>query len=501
MTFWGGNENYIVVKVLFERGGRVTALRNHVTQKRASGPHVLPKIRPCHLFRSLDPLCFCPYHPAMTKIQCKIVITCLMVVIGVLLAVSFYSFMVKTLADKADFRALYRTSVHALETRTLTPESLGYYPPSGRPILMFFALLPESVAPVIWWLTGVGLHGISFYIFVRYLVPFRSSDPLLLAMLLAFSLLPWLAGDLSGGNISPMMLASVVVGYFLYRRGWLWSSAMVVGAGVALKFLPVFLVIFYGVKRKWGIFWRSILAAIVIGILPGMMIFGVEHFWGSWKTWSESALSKRTARYIIVDSPHGISYVNQSLPNVLLHILSPVSAGHDAKPFFVNIVKFSRPSVYKIWMIFILISGSAWLYVIWPRKFDGANQELVQFGFVCLPMVWFCPHILSYYLTILMPAVGILLWAVLERPQAIRPAVRRLRIFVLLYALGCLLLASEYARAYGNYLGIIFILAIALVLISRQLRFFEQSSFQRLNMGLAEDTPAEPCAGNHGEHA
>jgi len=259
----------------------------------------------------------------------KILNSIFVVALWAVLIGSFYSNFIKTRVAKGDFCALYENSRHAMAVRSLAdPESLGYYPPSARPILMIFAVLPLRIAAVVWWVIAVGLHGLCIYLLAAHLLPVKYADWSKLFVLCTLAILPWLSADLAGGNISPLILASFVLSYFLYRKKYLWLSGLTLGVGIAVKFLPVFLISFYAVKRQWKMFAISIFCTLVIGIVPGVLLFGHGDYLQSWKTWLDNAMNRRTAKYMIVDGS-GISYVNQSLANVLLHTLSPFNARHD----------------------------------------------------------------------------------------------------------------------------------------------------------------------------
>ncbi|MFA5864145.1 MAG: glycosyltransferase family 87 protein [Phycisphaerae bacterium] len=377
---------------------------------------------------------------------------------------TFKSNYVKTAVGKGDFAALYKASAWAGRTGSFAdPNSLGYYPPSGRPILMIFTLLPLRPAAIVWWLMAVGLHLFCLYLLINFLLPVKPTDPWLLISLVYLAMLPWLVSDLAGGNVSPLILASVVISYFLYRRGRLWSSAIILSIGIVVKFLPIFMIFFYAVKRRWKMVFITSACTLIVGILPGMLLVGSHNFFDSWKTWSREALGRRTAKYMIVESS-GISYINQSLANVLLHTLSPVSAGHHDKPFYVNIANLSRTTILKIWYTVVLVSGLLWVYLIWPRKDDPPSIEAVHFAAVCLPMIWFSPHVMTYYLTILMPAVALLIWATTNKRDL------PMNIMLALYILGYVLVASVYGRAYGNYQAVVLVLAISIALTSSQIR-------------------------------
>jgi hypothetical protein len=405
----------------------------------------------------------------MTAMQRKIVVYGLSVIFLVVLGTTLVSTIIRSGAEVGDFWALYEASRHAIETGSLDAKSLGYYPPSGRPILMMLALLPAQPAAVLWWGISVGLQILCLVLIFKHLLPERPSDPLLLGFLAYLAMLPWVVSDLSGGNISTLILASLVISYYLYRKKWLWTSGLVLGVGIAVKFLPVFLIFFYAVKRRWKMAVISSLCTLFIGLVPGVVLFGKNNFFESWNTWSKTALGRRTVTYMILESP-GISYINQSLANVFLHTLSPVSAGHHGKPFYVNIADLSRPTVLKIWMGIVLITGLAWVYLIWPGKNDPPFLEPLHFAYVCLPMIWFSPHVMSYYMTILLPAVTVLVWAAVEPNELITPVRKKAGWMILAYFLACVGIAIPHARAYGNYLLIILILGAGVTLIFQQVR-------------------------------
>jgi hypothetical protein len=405
----------------------------------------------------------------MTAIQRKILIGVLVAIFLAVLAGTLWSTFIRSGAKVGDFWALYEASRHAIDTETLDTQSLGYYPPSGRPILMLLAFLPPQPAAVLWWCFSVGMQLLCLYLIMMYMLPARPSDPWLLGLLVYLAMTPWIVSDLSGGNISTLILAALVVSFFLYQKKWFWTSGLVLAVGIAVKFLPVFLIFFYAVKRRWKMALISTLCTLLVGLLPGILYFGMNPFFQSWKTWSKSALSRRTATYMILESP-GISYINQSLANVLLHTLSHTNAGHHDKPVFVNIADLSRPTILNIWVGLAALAGLAWVCLIWPRKSDPPTIEPLHFAYVCLPMIWFSPHVMSYYMTILLPAVTVLAWAPAQTNDLLTPIKKKTNWLILAYCLACIGVAGLYARAYGNYLLIVLILGINVAIVSRQLR-------------------------------
>jgi hypothetical protein len=397
----------------------------------------------------------------------------LKIIIGIIAAViigAFVSNYVRTGVGRGDFTALYENSVHAIQTgRISDPESLGYYPPSGRPILMAMALLPLRPAAAVWFVLAVLLEGISLYLLVNHLLPTRPKDPWLLAAMSVLAITPWLSADLSGGNISALILGSVVISYYFYRKNRPWLSGLVLGVGIAVKFLPVFMIFFYAIKRRWKMTLIACLMTLAVSVIPGSLLFGPRDFAQSWKVWSDSALSIRTAKSMILEGQ--LSYVNQSWANVLLHTLHPVDAGHRNKVFFVNIANLPRNTILKIWYAFMAVSALLWVILLWPRKNDPSAMMAVHFPLVCIPMLWFSPHVMSYYMTILMPAVVFLFWALHNRNEPwLKPLATTLLVLLGLYILGDISVASRYVRAYGSYQWTILVLAMTIALVAREAR-------------------------------
>lgn len=391
-------------------------------------------------------------------------------IVGITLSATLVSSQIRVGAQVGDFWALYDASRHAYETgRIDDPDSLGYYPPSGRPLMMLLAPLPARVGGFIWWSAAAGLQLLCLYVLIRHLMPGPVSDPWRLATFTYFALLPWIVADLTGGNISTLMLASIVLSFYFYRRGRTLPAAAILGAGIAVKIFPVFMVLFYGIKRRWRMAGMAAGATVVIGVLPGVLLFGAGEFAESWRVWSERA-KIRSPRYMIVDGP-GISYINQSVANVLRHTLSPVNAGHRSDNFLVNVADLPRPVILVIWYVVMSAAGLAWVWMLWPRKTDSPGVEAAQLGLVGIAVLWFSPHVMSYYLTVLMPAVALLMWAGSEAEYNGLAGLRgAMAAPVILYFLGDLSVASRYARAYGSYLLIMVVLAVAVGITIRRMR-------------------------------
>lgn len=384
-----------------------------------------------------------------------------------LLGATCYANFVRSRVLSGDFSAIRHASRHAIETGTLADvESLGYYPPSARPLLILLALPPVTWGAPCWWVLSVVCHFLSLYLIVSCCLPKAPNRRWWLAGLTYLALTPWVVSDLSSGNISPLVFVACVLSFSFYRCKRTVPAALALAVGMTVKLMPVLLLAYYAVRKQWRLVTIGLVLAVVIGTIPGMLIFGPGDFVTSWHIWADQIVKTRTPHYTIVEGP-ARSYAHQSWPNVFLRLLHPVNAGRAQQPFTVNVVNLSRPTILKLYYVFIAASLLLWFYMIWPKRSDPDSLDGVHFGMVCLAMVYFSPHVLTYYLVFAMPAVAMLIAAVAEPTRG--AAANRIVVTVLLglYVVGCASVASALARAVGAYQVIIVILFVALVYIRR----------------------------------
>ena len=398
-----------------------------------------------------------------------------------------YSNYCRAAAGIGDFRALRQASEHALQTSQLNdPCSLGYYPPSARPILMPLAWLDLRPAAAVWWALMVLLYGLCLYLLVSHVLP-GSRDRLWIAGLSLVVALPWLIADLNVGNISSLVLASVVAGYVLARKGRPVAAGFAVAAGVSLKLIPVFLIVFFVIKRRWKAAACSLVATAAVAAVPGVLIFGGKDFAGSWTTWRREAVHIRTPQYTILEAQRS-THMNQSWPNVLVRLLHGVDTGHSKHPFRVNVADLPRERVLVLYYAFAALSLGLWVFLIWPRRGDPPAVEALHFATVPLVMLWFSPHVMSYYLSIAMPAMAVFVWALVEKPAGLVGVRKWLIVLALVYWAGCASMASDYLRAIGSYQMVILVLAAATFVIAQRMRVAAGAS----------DQPTDSMAGSAG---
>ncbi len=395
------------------------------------------------------------------------------IIIGIIVAVligSFSSNLFRSTHNQSDFSAIRRASEHVLSSGRLSDsESLGYYPPSARIFLLPFAFLPLPAAMSIWWLISVFFYCACFYMVFKYILPDNISNKFEIFAITFLLLTPWLVSDLNAGNLSSFILFVVVGSYALHLRGYPIFSGLLLGLGIVVKLIPIFLLIWYIVRRKWQAALASGVSVVLLSIIPGLLVFGYRDFSQSWRVWLDSAVKIRTAEYTILDSSRA-PYSNQSWTNNFIRILHHVSSGRHDKPFYVNFVNLPRRTILKLWYLFAAISGAIWIYMIYPRKDDSETVEKFAFALVCPIMIWFSPHVFSYYLTMLLPAIAVFVWGLSSVDGVMAGIKTRLFILLAILVAGCFSPASLYLRAFGAYQFVVLITMVAVFGVISQLR-------------------------------
>ncbi len=442
----------------------------------------------------------------------------------VILIGTLTSNIIRSTHNKGDFVAIYQASEHALKINSLNdPESLGYYPPSARPFFLIFAVLPKVPAMALWWLISVFLYCLAFYLSAKYLIPYNNTHdnninninknhdnkdidntgdvstentktnmPKRILKIISITFLlsiPWLISDLNVGNVSTIVLMSILVSYILHIKNRQILSGLVLAIGISTKLIPIFLLIFYAIRKKWKQTIITLIILPIVGIIPGILIFSYKDFTRSWKCWKEHAFNIRTAKYIITKT-HRLNYMNQAWPNVLTRALHHIDSGHRHHSLYVNFANLPKKTILIIWYIFAATSFAIWIYAIKPPENLDKHHQLIseRLAFCLVPpiVLWFSPHMLSYYMTILIPSLTLIVWATFDKntydtdtntnasnelnkkqKQNSQTLKSKLKIILLVYLILCLSPAFPLFRALGSYQFIVLLCFIGVYMIIR----------------------------------
>jgi len=365
------------------------------------------------------------------------------------------SLYLRAMDGRGDFEDIYSESAAALRSLRLDEASLGLYPPSARPLLMVQALLPLKVAVVTWSVIYAGLYLLCCWAVARWLVPVEDRRrPAAMLLVWAF-MLPWIWSDLAVGNVTSMLVASVVLSYILVKRGREIAGSFLLSLGIILKFLPALMLVFYAMRRRYRVVLMTLAFSLVLGVLPGLMLFGPRNYVDGWRLWREKVATPRSPATMIFGRRRW-SYQNQAWSAVLVRMFADVNAGHTRQPFKVTLAELPSGWIFALWcaVAAVPVAGIAALQK-WGGRAGAADD--FTYALLCLAMLWYSPQVMSYYLALLLLPVGLVVGhAYCERLAGRRD--RLAEVTLACYILLCMTVASPHLRALGSYQWIVALL-------------------------------------------
>jgi|GEM_PF-4384766 len=283
------------------------------------------------------------------------------------------------------------------------------YPPITRPLLMLFAVVPKAVSAVLSFALFAVLYVWSASQVSRiFFTPSPPSRSIGTALALAL-VLPYVWADLTAGNLTSVLLASVTGAYVLAGRGHPLRAGVVLSVGIMLKIIPVLCLLYFIVRRKWRVAWGVALGVVLLGILPSLALFGPQKLWDYHDYWYRTQFLGYTPMNTI-DHPNECTYQNQAVVRTMVRLFTDVNAGSSSKPFKITIAPLSRTALKAAYLAIMLTTGLALLWYLWrTRSETSARTNAATYALCVGSMLWFSPWVGSYYYALaIWPAAGLL---------------------------------------------------------------------------------------------
>jgi alpha-1,2-mannosyltransferase len=210
----------------------------------------------------------------------------------------------------------WRSMIHDLFTGTNVYIGVHEYPnpPIMAMVLKPFADLPPKVGALTWFYAKVLMAVLSAVWVFRLVSPELPDSAKALTILLA---LPPLLGDLSHNNVNIFILFLVAGCLEAYRRGWGFTSGLVLALAIACKVTPLMFLAFFIYKHA---------ARTVLGCLAGLALWlaivpGLAFGWDRNAELLESWYSLMV-KPSLVDNRVTSEHPNQSIPGVVFRLLT-----------------------------------------------------------------------------------------------------------------------------------------------------------------------------------
>ncbi len=222
-----------------------------------------------------------------------------------------------------------------------------------NPPIMPITLHPLMVLPTVtgamcWFAIKVALTTVTLLMLFRIVRPPGTAfPPMFRSLILLLSLRPIL-GDLHHGNNNLLILFLIVAMYYAWRRGYDITAGLLLGLATSYKVTPALFFVYFLYKRSWRtVGWGMLGLAIFLVIIPSAVIgtnFNGECL-GMW--WH------RMVTPFVVKGATSPIEINQSIPGVLMRLLTYVSPGQGRYDTHLDLHVMALPA----WMVNYLIKG------------------------------------------------------------------------------------------------------------------------------------------------
>jgi len=351
-------------------------------------------------------------------------------------------------------------------------------PPIMAIVLKPFADLPPTVGAFAWFYAKV-LMAVLSAVWIFRLVGSPPCEPgtnetvarasgselwKAAAILLA---LPPLLGDLSHNNVNIFILFLIAACLETYRRGWEWTTGIILALAIACKVTPLMFLAYFIYKRTGKVVAGCILGlALWLAIVPGIA-FGWNRNSELLESWY-SLMVKPS----LVDNRVTSEHPNQSIPGVVIRLLthSPSFVLYpDNIPTpaaFHNITDIGTDAAR--WIVKGCLAAYALLIIVMCRSPRSKRQGLrfaAECSLIVLGMLFFSERTWKHHaVTLLLPFAVISLAMFTERSRLL--ACILIAVAVLTNLPGLLPAhAADLAMVYGSYTAAFVLLTIGVCVV------------------------------------
>jgi hypothetical protein len=350
---------------------------------------------------------------------------------------------------ESDFIGVIRGVAEARQAGRFGAAHASPYPPSAYALWHVFTLLPDLVAAGVWSVLATLMYVVTGWWLARYAVGLQPQDRAPV-FFVAFALTaPWIASDLAQGNTSSLVAFSAAGSWVLAARNRPWLAGLVLGLGLVMKPLPLVILFYFVYKRMWRVVATTVVCVAALVSLPAMLLYGPAEALRGWQLWHQAIGQNASPLNTVWLNVPEINYHNSSAVAAVMRVFGDVRA-HESG-YRVTLVQLPRWGVAAIWYA---LSAVVVLPVLWVTRRPAARlsreRQAEELALYVVLMLFFSPELLSYYLSITLVPVTVLIG------RAVRVAQREGRRewatagLVAGYAASGLHMASRFLRAVGG---------------------------------------------------
>lgn len=360
----------------------------------------------------------------------------------------------------SDFRDFWENAVHFRQTGEISTElGVHNYLPFFTIFMLPWSLLPLQIAAVLFALLSLALFGITAALVENLLADGLGRRPrwvLLIALGLA---LPYVHSCAVLGNLGLLLAFLVITTWFLVERGREWEAGAALGLAALLKLLPLVLIVFFLLKRRWRVAGTALGVMAAFGLGLPIATLGFDRALHAHASFYKDAVRGHSAyTTITAEKPVKTMYSNNALPMVLRRLLTHTDArpGQPDAPLYVNFADLPRGTVLVIYSGIMLVMAVVSVTPLlrrpsrWPPETIASGRALrAQFGVWCCLMLLASPLVWTHYLPLVYWPLAWLADQIDRTRRANGRLDRAAATALLIWLICALLLAWPPARAAG----------------------------------------------------
>ncbi|MBU0637810.1 MAG: DUF2029 domain-containing protein [Planctomycetes bacterium] len=385
--------------------------------------------------------------------------------------------VVERAESTTDFRDFWQTASHFRQTGQITADKgVHNYLPFFTIFMLPWSFLPLRAAIVVFTLLSMGLLAVTVVmveILLNQRLDRRPRGATYAALGLMFAYVHS-CGVLGAAGL--LLLFLIVATWFLVERGREWEAGLPLGFAALIKLLPLVLIVFFLLKRRWRVAATSLGVFVVLGMGLPLVMLGLDETIAQHREFRRRAVEEHSAyTTIFAAQPRKAKYNNNALPIVLRRLLSPVNADPDEERpgFFVNVATLPPPVIWSIYLVIVAgaLGATALVTLQRPRGWPPESLEDIfevraQYGQWCCLMLIATPLMWTHYLPLVYWPLALLADRVERTRRAARRPCRLSYAALVLWLIGVLLLAWPPARAAGAQQWSVVVLWLAALWLS-----------------------------------
>jgi alpha-1,2-mannosyltransferase len=274
------------------------------------------------------------------------------------------------------------------------------YPPTLAVLAAPLGLLPRQAAAALWTLICLGLLIGAFRAAGTALGPPVKGVDQLLGFLLVFRMFE---NDFSNGNANTLVLAVLLLGFALARRGRPAASGSLLGLAAALKISPLLLLPWLIAARRWRMARGFLLGLLLWGLAFPVLVLGPVQYGRAWGEFYDVTLRPlNAAGQGYRREPPGDYLAGQSLRSLLHRLLRATDAtAHDQEVVKLNLADLPKGVVDGI---YLALSGAVLGLLLRRFRGRGAPFSGPEIGAALAAMALLAPLSRKAHFVALFPA-------------------------------------------------------------------------------------------------